>query len=296
MKITILTATYNREKLLNRLYESLNENYKTFKDFEWIIIDDGSSDNTKKVVEEWIKKAKYKIEYHYQKNAGKMSAINNGMKYVKGDIVTEIDSDDYLTKNALEIISKDYEKLDNENVYGILYKKKIIDKNTEIIDIDGKILKLFEVHNKYGYDFDMVITFKAKIRKKYKYELEHNERFVTEARTYYKIDQDYDGVLFLNKDILIIEYQEDGYTKNINKIFKNNPYGYYEYFKECLSYLNNRNCTFKRRLYFIRQYILFSYLTKKTKKESINNVKGFNKLLVIILIIPGYIKSKEWNK
>ena len=67
MKISIVTATYNREGLLPKLYESLNKNYKTYKDFEWIIMDDGSEDNTKSLVEEWTRKAKYKIDYHYQK-------------------------------------------------------------------------------------------------------------------------------------------------------------------------------------------------------------------------------------
>jgi len=295
MKITILTATYNRENELHNLYNSLNENYKVFKDFEWIIIDDGSSDNTKEVVKSWIKKEKYKIDYHYQDNQGKMAAINNGMKYVTGDVIIEMDSDDYFTPNALKMINSDYEKLDS-NAYGIIYKIKINDKSKNVEDLDGKKLKLFEIHNKYGYDFDMRLTFKTSIRKKYKYELEHNEKFITEARTYYKMDFDNDGLLFLNKDIACSNYLEDGYTKNLKKVFKNNPYGYYEYFKECLTYIKKDNCTFNRRLYFIRQYILFSYLTKKTKKEAIKNVKGLNKLLIIILIIPGYIKSKEWNK
>ena len=80
MKISILTATYNREKLLPKLYDSIVENYKTFKDIEWIIMDDGSVDDTKKIVDKWIKKESFKIDYHYQKNSGKMRAINNGMK------------------------------------------------------------------------------------------------------------------------------------------------------------------------------------------------------------------------
>ena len=84
MKISILTATYNRKHLLPKLYKSLVENSKTFTNFEWLIMDDGSSDNTEGLVKGWIKENKIKIKYHKQKNAGKMAAINNLSKYVTG--------------------------------------------------------------------------------------------------------------------------------------------------------------------------------------------------------------------
>ena len=294
MKITLVTATYNRANLLPRLYDSIRDNYRTHKDIEWIIIDDGSSDNTKELVSKWIKSEKFDIKYYYQDNAGKMSAINNGMKYVTGDVVFEVDSDDYLEKEALKIVNEDYEKLDNKNVYGILYKTRLIGKDTTVTNMDNKVFKLFEIHNKYEYDFDMKLTFISDIRKKYEYKLEHNEKFVTEARTYYKMDQDYDGLLFKDKDIVVAEYQEDGYSNNIKNIFKKYPYGYYEYFKEALSYCTKDNVTRKRRLYLVKQYILFSYLTKKSKKDCINNVSGYNKKLVRLLVIPGYIKSKRF--
>lgn len=294
MKISVVTATYNREKLLPALYKSLKKNYKTFKDFEWIIMDDGSEDNTGKNVSKWIEEVDFKIDYHYQKNHGKMAAINNVMKYVTGDIVMEIDSDDYLVDDALKIINEDYEKLDNDKVYGIIYKRSLGKKDTTVdSSMNDSVIRLFDIHNKYGFDFDMNLTFKANIRKKYKYVLEHNEKFVTEARTYYKMDQDYDGLLFKDKELVIGEYLEDGYSQNIAKMFKRYPYGYLEYFKECLSYVN-KETMFKKRLYFIKHYILFSYLTKKSMLECIKKVKGFNKLMVILLVIPGYIKSSKF--
>ena len=294
MKISLVTATYNREKLLPKLYESIINNYKTFKEIEWVIIDDGSIDNTKKLVDKWIKNSKFKIKYYYQENQGKMRAINNVMKNVTGDIIIEIDSDDYLIDDVLRKINSDYEKLDNENVYGIIYKKRIIGKDNTVKDLDNKVLKLFEIYNKYAYDFDMTLTFKAKIRKKYNYPLEKNEKFVTEARLYYKIDNEYDGMLFKNEEVIVAEYMEDGYSENIKKIFKKYPYGYYEFFKECLGYCNKKNTIFKKRLYFIKHYILFSYLIKKKKRECIKEIKGFNKLLVALLIIPGYVKSSRF--
>ncbi len=294
MRISVVTATYNRAHLLPKLYDSLKKNYENHNDIEWVIMDDGSSDNTNEIVKKWQKQAKFEIKYYYQENAGKMAAINNVMKYVTGDVVTEIDSDDYLIDGAIKMINDDYVKLDNDNVYGIVYKRKIINKETDVPDnFDGMVIRLYDLHNKLGYDFDMVLTFKTDIRKKYHYILEKNEKFVTEARMYYKMDQDYDGMMFRNSDVIVCEYMEDGYSKNINKTFKKYPYGYYEYFKECLSY-SSRTILFRKRLYFIKHYILFSYLIGLTKKEALKEIKGFNKLLLILLIIPGYMKAKRF--
>ena len=294
MKITLLTATYNRCNLLPKLYESIVENYKTFKDIEWIIMDDGSLDDTKKIVDKWEREVDFTIDYHYQQNQGKMRAINNGMKYVTGDIVIEVDSDDYLMDNILTTVSDDYEKLDNENIYGIAYRRKLIGKDVSIDGINNKVLKLFEVHNKYEYDFDMTLTFRASIRKENEYPLEYDEKFVTEARLYYMLDQKYEGMLFKDDEVVVSEYMEDGYSKNIVKMFKQYPYGYYQFFKECLSYSNKDNTSKHKKMYFIKHYILFSYLTHKKIKECIKGVTGYNKFLVTLLVIPGYIKSSRF--
>lgn len=293
MKISLITATYNREDMLPTLYKSICDNYKDYKDIEWVIVDDGSKDNTKKLVESWIKKSKFKIVYIYQDNAGKMKAINKGMKKVTGDIVIEIDSDDYFTDGAFKQVIEDYKKLDNNKVYGIVYKRRLGKLDTTVDkDMDGSIIRLFDIHNKYGYDFDMAITFKTDIRKKYEYIVEDGEKFVTEARTYYAMDNDYSGLLFIDKEIVVGEYMEDGYSKNISNMFKKYPKGYYEYFNECLSYVGDE-VLFKKKLYFIKHYILFSYLTGKSMKECVNNAKGC-KGLVRLLVIPGYMKSKRF--
>lgn len=293
MKISILTATYNRVDKLPKLYQSIKSNYNNYTDIEWLIMDDGSSDSTEELINDYINESSFDIKYYKQVNQGKMTAINNLIQYVTGDIVMEVDSDDYLCDNVLSIIASDYESL-AENVYGVIYKRHLGDKDISTNDeLNDKVVKLFDIHNTYESDFDMNLTFKADVRRKYFYELENNEKFITEARLYYKLDQLYDGLLFRNKEIVVGEYLEDGYSKNISKVFKKYPYGYYEYFKECLGYINNTT-KFKRRLYFIKHFILFSYLTKHSKISCIKSSKGLNKLLIILLVIPGYIKSKRF--
>ncbi len=292
MKISVVTATYNREKELLKLYESLKKNYETFKDFEWIVMDDGSKDGTKDLFKKWIKEVKFKIDYHYNDNMGKQREINAAMEYVTGDVVIEIDSDDYLVDNGLEMVAKDYENLD-DNVYGILYKRVLGEKDTSMIpELNNKVITLFDIHNKYGYDFDMNLTFKTDVRKKYFYKVEDGENFVTEARLYYELDQLYDGMLFKDVDLVYGEYMNEGYSKNINKIFKKYPKGYAEYFNECLTYIK-KDTVFKRKLYFVKHYILFSYLTGVSKMECIKKAKAY-KMLVALLVIPGYIKSKKF--
>lgn len=289
MKISILTPTYNRKKLLKRLYNSLLENSKYEVDIEWLIMDDGSTDNTKETVKEFIKENKIKIKYYKQKNQGKMSAINKLVTEATGDLIIDCDSDDYFTNNAFEIIKEEYNKYKNEeNIYGLCFLK--YNQNNNNMGNEFKNIKttMFDLYFKEGETGEKAIVFFSNIRKKYKHELEHNERFVTEARMYHKMDEKY-KIICINKPVMICEYQEEGYTKNIEKQFKENPYGYYEYFKEILQ-RDMKGVNFKKRLYVIKHYILFSYLTKQYYSKF---VKGFtNKILYIILFMPGMIKCK----
>jgi len=290
MRISIITATYNRAKLLPILYQSLIKNYATFKDFEWLVMDDGSTDNTKKLIAQYKSASPFKIIYKYHENQGKQREINMAIKYVTGDIIIELDSDDHLLDNVLKNISSDYESLTNENIYGILYKRKIKFQDTTVNpELNNQIITLFDIHNTYNYDFDMFLTFKTSIRKKYFYQLEKDEKFITEARLYYYLDTQYQGLLFKDYDIIASSYQEDGYSKNITKLFKKYPQGYYAYFNECLTYIHQKT-KLKRKLYFLKQYILFSYLIHLTKKECIKKASKYQ-FLIAILVIPGYLKA-----
>ena len=97
--ITILTPTYNREKTLQRVYESLLA--QTNKDFEWVIVDDGSTDNTKALIESFIAEDKISIKFFFKTNGGKHTALNVGTQAAKGELLLVLDSDDYLLDNAI---------------------------------------------------------------------------------------------------------------------------------------------------------------------------------------------------
>ena len=110
LKLSILTATYNRANLLTRLYESILNNLNKDINVEWLIMDDGSTDDTKEVVQEIIEQNRFEIKYFFQENQGKMQAINNLIEAVEGDLIIECDSDDYFTKEAFHNIKDEYEK------------------------------------------------------------------------------------------------------------------------------------------------------------------------------------------
>ncbi len=295
--ISVVTATYNRAHTLPKLYQSLIENKKTYPYFEWVIIDDGSFDTTKQLVEEWMKEEKIKIRYYRKRNGGKMDALNVGIPKTKGDIIVEVDSDDSLETNAFTTIMEYWDEVEaNDKLYGALFRRSFEDKELDAkneFPFDKKISTMFDLYMKTDFDKDAVPVFKGDIRRKFKHQLEHHEKFVTEARMYNEIDRNYDGLLCINKPVVICEYLNDGYSKNIDQVFKKNPYGYHNYFQECLT-MNLNKLPFKKRLYLIKHYILFSYLTEKKKGEVIKEAKGImNKLLVIFLVWPGYIVSKK---
>lgn len=292
MKISILTATYNRANLLKNLYESLIENSKEGLEIEWLIMDDGSTDDTKQVVEKFIEEKKIQIKYDKQENQGKMTALNNLTSKVSGDVMIECDSDDYFSKNAFNIIEEEFNKNKNrKDIYAICFLKYDLHGKNIGNNFKNSETTMFDLYFKEGENGEKSLVYFSNIRKQYRYKLEKNEKFGTEARLHHEMDLNY-KIVCCNKPIMVCEYRQDGYTKNIQKIFKENPYGYYEYFKEILK-KDMKGVLFNKRLYTIKHYILFSVLTNK--KIQIKEVKNLlNKILIICLYLPGYIKSKKF--
>lgn len=290
MKISILTATYNRANLLSKLYESIINNLNANIEVEWLIMDDGSTDETKQTIEKFVKENKLEIKYFFQENQGKMQAINNLIENAQGDLIIECDSDDYFTNNAFESIYNAFEKNKNKDFYAFCFLKYDQTGKNMGNNFKKEKSKMFDLYFKEGEDGEKALVFNSQIRKQYKYELENGERFITEARMFHEMDEKYD-IICINEPIMICEYQTEGYTKNIIKQFKENPYGYFKYFKEILQ-KNMNGVSFNKRLYAIKHYILFATLTNQ--KNITKQVKGmFNKILIICLYIPGKLATKK---
>ena len=136
MKLSIITPTYNRAEMLGDLYTSIvknieqNEEIQTNMQIQWLIMDDGSTDKTSKFVEQCINENKFEVQYHKQENQGKMSAINNVIKYAEGDMIVECDSDDIFSENAFYDILQAYrETKERKDLYGICFLKYDLNGN-----------------------------------------------------------------------------------------------------------------------------------------------------------------------
>ena len=290
MKLSILTATYNRAGFLEKLYQSIIKNLESGLEVEWLIMDDGSQDETPNVVEKFIKEEKVQIKYYAQENQGKMAAINNLMEHTTGDLIIDCDSDDYFAADAFAKIKKEFAKTEKKGLYAICFLKQ-----KENMEIDGTSFKnplstMFDLYFKEGATGEKNLVYYADIRKKYRHELEQNEKFITEARMYHKMDEKY-KIKCVNEPITIGDYQKNGYTSNILKTFKSSPYGYLKYFEEILQ-KDFKGVIWNKRLYAVKHYILFLNITnQRLKATGIKNL--INKILIIFLFIPGKIKTKK---
>ena len=288
MKLSILTATYNRASFLEKLYNSIIENIDSGLEVEWLIMDDGSEDNTREVVQKFIQDGKVEIKYYIQENQGKMSAINNLMQYATGDLIVDCDSDDYFSNDSFKKIKEEFEKTEKEGLYAICFLKQKENGKIDGTNFKNEISTMFDLYFKEGTTGEKNLVYYADIRKQYKHELEHNEKFITEARMYHKMDEQY-KIKCVNEVITIGDYQENGYTSNIIKTFTTSPYGYLKYFEEILC-KDFKGVTWNKRLYAIKHYILFLTITKqKLKIREIKNLT--NKMLIRFLFIPGKIKT-----
>lgn len=223
MFISIVTPTYNRENLLKRCYESLCK--QTYKEFEWIIVDDGSTDETKKIIESFIGENKIVIRYFFQKNQGKHIAHNKGILEAKGQLSVCLDSDDYLPHDTLAKVKKCLERA-NSDIIGIIAKRGDAKGNPLCSDFPQgvKSIKMYDLINKYNFKGDTVLFFKTDVLKKKLFPKFKNEKFLSETALYFQLD-DF-GEMFLLDDILYIgEYQNDGLTSKYHQLLKKNPIG-----------------------------------------------------------------------
>jgi glycosyltransferase involved in cell wall biosynthesis len=223
MDITVFTPTYNRAYRLKKLYQSLAE--QTFKNFEWVIIDDGSIDETEDIVSSFQLENNIQIQYIKQENGGKHRAINKGLEFAKGALFFIVDSDDRLPFNALEIIIRNYDQIkNNTNVAGVVGRKAYFDKQKvgSQDKFDSLITDALSIRYKENLQGDLAEVFKTEILKTFVFPEISNEKFCPEALIWNRIAQKY-KLLYFDESIYECEYLEDGLTAKITKIRMQSP-------------------------------------------------------------------------
>lgn len=234
--ITIFTPTYNRAHLLSRLFESLMK--LNTRDFEWIIVDDGSTDNTEELVKGFLIKATFTILYFKKKNEGKHAAINQGVNHANGELFFIVDSDDFLPKDSLERIQYHYAKSKhNLNLAGVAGKKRVMsnDKLNCCFHHKEFLSSALDFRYLYNYKGDMAEVYKTQVLREYPFPIFDGEKFVTESVVWFRISMKY-KIHYFDEFIYDCEYQEGGLTDNYRKLIENNPKGSLLYFKELLNY------------------------------------------------------------
>lgn len=224
--ICIFTPTYNRAYTLEALFESLKQ--QTAQRFYWLIVDDGSTDDTESLVKRLTEESPFRIEYVKQENGGKQRAHNTGVERCESELFFCVDSDDTLAPNAIEAILGTWEKFhDNPSVAGVVGlcgKDSTTPLGTRMPQ-DVQTITFWDLYYKKGHKGDSAPVHRTSILKEYPFFIAENEKFIAETYVYHQIDQDYelgiiDGVL------IVREYLEDGYTHNVRKVTKQNPIGY----------------------------------------------------------------------
>lgn len=223
-KLTIFTPTYNREHLLPRLYASLCN--QTSLDFEWLIADDGSTDNTAELVKKWQAEKKIDIRYVYRENGGMLKAHETAYENMDSGICTCIDSDDWMPVDAIENIHKAWEKYgaSDSDCCGLIGLDAYGDGKTVGVEFPESPWKCRYI------DFlqakvvgDKKFVHRVDIIKQYlPYPHFEGEKFPVTSYLYYFMGEKY-HYYAMNDVYSFVEYQEDGLSKNIINQYRKSP-------------------------------------------------------------------------
>lgn len=224
--ITILTPTYNRASLLPRLFDSLLR--QTNKDFEWIVVDDGSTDDTREVVANLKEKCggAFPMGYVYKANGGKHMAINIGAERARGELLFIADSDDLLTDDALETVANSWHDISDDKSFAGIAGLDITMDTREVIGsglpqehIDCNAIDIRYRHHVTG---DMKEVFRTEVLREFPFPEFVGERFCPEQLVWFRMARRY-RLRYINKPIYIADYQPDGITAGITRARMRNP-------------------------------------------------------------------------
>ncbi|MBH5317306.1 glycosyltransferase family 2 protein [Paenibacillus sp. GSMTC-2017] len=254
--VTVFTPTYNRAYCLGRLYESMKR--QTCDDFEWLIIDDGSTDNTESLVQVWQLEDAVSIRYVKQENQGMHGAHNTAYEQITTELNVCIDSDDYLSDRAIEMITSFWDKNGSNEVSGFVALDAYSDDTIIGTKLPTELSRsnLFDLYNKHGVRGDKKLVYRSILTTQFPYPIFPDERYVGLAYKYYKLDEQY-PLLLLNEVLCIVEYMEDGSSRNMLKQYVRNPKGFTFYRKALMeSPLCGLSYKFRQAIHYVSSSIL----------------------------------------
>ena len=288
--LTVFTPTYNRAFCLTNLYDSLVK--QTHKDFKWLIIDDGSTDNTKELINTWLNENVIEIQYHYQENQGMHGGHNTAYSLMETELNVCIDSDDCMPENAVELILNFWNENASETYAGLVGLD--ISKNGEVIGTAFPEIKsstLLDIYEKHKVKGDKKLVLRTKVTNKYPpYPLFKGEKFVPLGYKYLLIDQDYE-LLILNKPLCIVEYLADGSSLNILKQYKKNPKGFAFSRITEMKYAPSFKYQFKKAIHYVANSMMaknIHFIKESPKKITTVIAIPFGVMLYLYIILKTY--------
>jgi glycosyltransferase involved in cell wall biosynthesis len=248
---------------------------QTNKNFIWLIIDDGSTDNTNDLVGKWEKDNLIEIHYYWQNNKGMHGAHNTAYELIETELNVCIDSDDYMPDDAIEKILTFWEQHGSNEVSGIIGLDASL--NGEIIGNSIppglKQSTLFNLYQKYGVYGDKKLIYRTELTKQYPYPLFENEKYVGLAYKYYMLDKKFE-MLLLSEILCYVEYLPDGSSQNMLRQYQKNPRGFAFYRKELMKLpFANYIYKFRQAIHYVSSSIMLH--NWKLLKESPNKLLTF---------------------
>lgn len=235
MRLTVFTPTYNRKELLIRAYKSLCR--QTVKDFEWLIVDDGSDDHTDDTVKGWIDEGRIRIRYRYRENGGKMRAHNTGVSLCETELFMCLDSDDYLVDTAVEEMLSKYDEAvrtysGEKKIGGVVAHKGCTDEKLLGND-DFPPVKTSTLYDLYlnGFSGETTLMYETQVLRAFPFPEIEGEKYVPEDYIYDKIDR-VCVLAVLPRIITVCELVASGYTDSVKRLKRENVNAFYLYYEQ----------------------------------------------------------------
>lgn len=276
MKITIFTPTYNRAGTLPRVFHSLMA--QTCLDFEWLIVDDGSTDRTEELIAVFQEKARFPIRYYWKENGGKHTAYNKALECANGEWMVCLDSDDMLAEDAVELLCSEMDR--HPELNGVVaYKTDLSGRYIgDIIPENVTALRIPELGLRYHCSGEYVFAYEVGIARRFAFPVFEGERFSPEGVMLDMLGQEC-VVSVLPKVLMLCEYQNDGYTAQVNKLIRENPCAY----TQCFMQRIDLSITLKDRIKSAGRYQCY----RRFAKEKAPRYNGRHKALTACCIPVG---------
>lgn len=282
--LTIFTPTYNRAYCLRNCYESLKR--QTCSNFVWQIVDDGSTDDTTELVASFQTEQLISIEYVWQPNGGKASAINKNLESVTTPLWLCLDSDDILTPQAVEYICGQYPTIQDKNdicgLFAVRSDKDLQPMTGKDVPAEVEYATQGYIRYKLGVKPEYAQVYKTVVVRQYRFPIFAGEKFVTECYVQDQIDQEYKFKI-VHEPLMISVYLEDGYTNHYWELIAKNPNGFMAFYYRRLTispYWKSK----------IKSAIIYNALSHE--KGRLQTHKRTN-LLIALTSLPGWLCFKK---